>query len=361
MLFIGGRADKAGCHGGARLKALFAAVALLLTSSGSNAAPAAGKQTPIVLDRSGGFIIGGKVIHNPKNPNQTLSCDHGYMEYFIPWNSRRTSLVMWHSSSTQVFQNRWDGGTGYKDLFLRRDYPVYLWDGPRVGRANWSCDRITYVPTYRDQENFLGWNFGPRLMEWWGDVQFPTQDEAAWQEATASRYDEFDTEENVELQSTAAAIAADSGRIGDSIVYVTNSAGGLRAQMTVIKANSTNIKGLVMYESIGLVFPDTADVRAANGGFGPYVVPEEDFKKLARLKAVQFVWGDHREHFSLVNQSQYAAALINKYGGNAEVLNLGNDAGLKGSTHLPFADMDNEKVADLMDGYLSENGLDGYA
>jgi len=24
-------------------------------------------------------------------------------------------------------------------MFLRRDYPVYLWDGPRVGRANWAC------------------------------------------------------------------------------------------------------------------------------------------------------------------------------------------------------------------------------
>lgn len=37
---------------------------------------------------------------------------------------------MWHSCSTQVWQNRWDGGEGYKDMFLRRDYPVYLWDGP---------------------------------------------------------------------------------------------------------------------------------------------------------------------------------------------------------------------------------------
>ena len=101
------------------------------------------KRRPIMLDRSGGFSIGGKVIENPEAPNETLSCDHAYVEYFIPWRPRRTSLVMWHSSSTQTFQNRWDGGEGYKDMFLRRDYPVYLWEGPRVGRADWGCEPYT--------------------------------------------------------------------------------------------------------------------------------------------------------------------------------------------------------------------------
>ncbi len=41
---------------------------------------------------------------------------------------------MWHSSSAQVWQNRWDGGEGYKDMFLRRSYPVYLWGRP-AGRS----------------------------------------------------------------------------------------------------------------------------------------------------------------------------------------------------------------------------------
>ena len=114
-----------------------------------------------MLDRSGGFVIGGKVIVNPANPNRTLSCDHGYVEYFIPSKPRKASLVMWHSSSTQVWQNRWDGGEGFKDMFLRRNYPVYLWDGPRVGRANWGCEAHTYTPTYLDQGNFTAWKFGP--------------------------------------------------------------------------------------------------------------------------------------------------------------------------------------------------------
>lgn len=317
---------------------------------------------PITLSRTGGFNIGGKTIHHPVFTNETLSCDHGYLEYFIPWRPRKTSLVMWHSSSTQVWQNRWDGGEGYKDIFLRKNYPVWLWDGPRVGRANWACEETRYRPSLMaDHGNFLAWNFGPRYGEWWPDVQFPTLNETAWQQATSNRYVEYDTAAGVELQSDAAAIAADSGKIGTDIVYLTNSAGGLRAMMMTTKANGTNVKGIVTYESMGYVFPDNANITAGRGGFGPFVVPLERFKKLAKVPAIQFVWGDHRsENYTYVKQSRLCASLINKYGGNAKVLRLGDDAGLKGSTHIPFADLDNAKVAGLLGDFLEENGLDEY-
>ncbi|MET0904765.1 MAG: alpha/beta fold hydrolase [Tardiphaga sp.] len=329
------------------------------------------RESPIVLEKSGGFVIGGKVLQNPQDATQHLSCDHGYVEYFLPQNPRKTSLVMWHSSSAQVWQNRWDGGAGFKDMFLRRDYPVYLWDGPRVGRANWSCEQTTFTPRWRDEGNFTAWNFGPTYKKWWPDVQFPVQDETAWAEAVASRYDEFDRLKNIELETDAAAVAADSGRLGDNIVYLTNSAAGLRAMVTTTKAAGHNIAGIVTYESIGYVFPIgdpespelCTDPNAC--GFGPIGVPLEAFKKLAKLRSIQFVWGDHRDepavpNYKFVAQSRLAAKLINKYGGHAEVLMLGDDAGLKGSTHIPFADMDNARVAALLDGFLKKAGLDGH-
>jgi hypothetical protein len=131
--------------------------------------------------------------------------------------------------------------------------------------------------------------------------------------------------------------------------------------VTATKANSSNIKGIVTYESIGYVFPDNVNITAGKGGFGPFVVPLERFKKLAKLTVVQFVWGDHRaENFSSVVESRRTAELINLYGGNAKVLKLGDDAGLKGSTHIPFADLDNADVAGLLDDVLEENGLDEY-
>ncbi|MGE3293939.1 MAG: alpha/beta fold hydrolase [Geminicoccaceae bacterium] len=343
--------------------------------AGGDASAKPDRNGPIMLSRSGGFEIGGKVIVNPDNPGQTLSCDHGYVEYFIPWKPRRTSLVMWHSSSSQVWQNRWDGGEGYKDKFLRRNYPVYLWDGPRVGRANWSCEPMEYVPGYRDQGNFTAWKFGPvapqgtpKPSDFYQGVQFPINSKEAWNQATRARYVEFDTGANIQLQTDVAAVAADSGKLGNSIVYLTNSAGGLRAMVTTTKAKKGNIAGIVTYESIGYVFPEgdpESPPACTDPGprcaFGPIVVPLEDFKKLGKLRGIQFVWGDNRpETDPQVVYSRLAAKLINKYGGNASVLVLGREAGLWGSTHIPFADMDNHKVAALLDRFLKMNMLDGY-
>jgi hypothetical protein len=362
------------------LRGFSALTALLLVAATSSSALAQDTgpkaKDPIILDSSGGFVIGGKIQINPNNPNRSLSCDHGYVEYFLPVNPRRTSLVMWHSSSTQVWQNRWDGGEGYKDMFLRKRYPVYLWDGPRVGRANWGCESHTYTPNNSsDQGNFTAWVFGPAPPagliptpnEWYPGVQFPTTNTQAWLDATRARYLEFDTGSNVGLQSDVAAVAADSGRLGDQIVYLTNSAGGLRAMVTTSKATKNNIAGIVAYESIGYVFPigdpesppNLCNMSGNACAFGPIGIPEADFQKLAKLKKIQFVWGDHRpETNSFVQQSRLCAKMINARGGNAEVLKLAEDAGLTGSTHIAFADMDNEKVGDLLDQLLKANGLD---
>ena len=99
--------------------------AALLFSGLSNAAFAQGdrgpSRPPIILESTGAYEVGGKVITKPDDPNQTLSCDHGYVEYFIPAKRRIVGLIMWHSSSTKVWENRWDGGEGYKSIFLRGD------------------------------------------------------------------------------------------------------------------------------------------------------------------------------------------------------------------------------------------------
>jgi hypothetical protein len=112
------------------------------------------------------------------------------------------------------------------------------------------------------------------------------------------------------------------GSWGIVLFYVTNSAGGLRAQMTAVMANGTNIKGMVCYESVGYVFPASANITGffRVPGFGPFVVPDDQFAKLAKLK-VQFVWGDHRAEDSkdfmaqYVRQSKAVADLIHGLGG----------------------------------------------
>jgi hypothetical protein len=252
--------------------------------------------------------------------------------------------------------NRWDGGEGYQSIFLRRGYPVYIWDGPQVGRANWGCTDHAYTAaTGRDQGNFTAWRFGAKYPNWFEGVQFPTKDAEAWNQASRARYLEFDSVENAQLQSDAAAKLMD--RIGPSVA-LTNSAGGLRAILTALKTN--NLAGIVMYENVGYVYPKGEGPGGPVGRFGPVEVPLEEFKKLTKIP-MQMVWGDNVDKSagstSSLKLSKLFAEKVTKYGGKAQLLML-PDAGLKGNTHIPFADMNNVAVADLLSKFLAENGLD---
>jgi hypothetical protein len=334
---------------------LLAAMAFAPIASGGTAVAQPRHEQPIMLAREGAFAVGGKVLSGDKG---TLSCDHGYVEYQIPVKARDLALFMWHSSSAKVWQNRWDGGEGYRSIFLRRGYPVYLWDGPRVGRGNWGCESYSYTPEPgRDQQNFVAWRFGAKYPEWFPGIQFPTGDPEAWEQATRARYDEFDTVKNAQLESDAAAKAID--RIGPNVL-VTNSAGGWRALLSALKTETGNVKAIVAYENPGFVFPEGQGSQAEPGPFGPVYVPMAAFKKLTRFP-IQFVWGDNIDKSPswtkhLENCKRFVD-LVNANGGHAEILML-PAAGLTGNTHIPFADLNNIAVADQLSAFLRRNKLD---
>jgi hypothetical protein len=194
--------------------------------------------------------------------------------------------------------------------------------------------------------------------DWFDGVQFPRTDAGAWNQAMRARYQEFDTIENAQLESDAAAALAD--RIGPTVA-LTNSAGGLRALLTAMK--SDNIVGVVAYENVGYVYPagDAPDVEP--GPFGPIEVPLEEFRKLTRIP-LQMVWGDNTDRSEryrpTVAESRRFVELVNRHGGKAALLLL-PEAGLRGNTHIPFADLNNVAVADLLSSYLHEHGLDARA
>ncbi len=327
--------------------ALFALVTGCVVPDGTRR----GANAPIAIQKQGAFSVGGKILGDEK---ASLHCDHGYVDYEIPLRPRRNNLVMWHSASAGAWLNRWDGGEGYQSLFLRRGYPVYVWDGPQVGRANWGCTDHTYgAAAGRDQRNFTSWRFGAEYMKWFDGVQFPTKDAEAWNQAARARYLEFDTVENAQLQSDAAAKLMD--RIGPSVA-LTNSAGGLRAILTALK--TSNLVGIVMYENVGYVYPTGEGPGGRVGVFGPVEVPLEEFKKLTKVP-MQVVWGDNLNgnYVGSLRLARLFCETVNKYGGHCEILLL-PDVGLKGNTHLPFADLNNVAVADELSKFLAKYGLD---
>ena len=336
---------------------LLAAGAIAVLATGLLTAQGRGTQigtaSPITIQKQGSFAVGGKVLGDTAS---SLHCDHGYVDYQIPVKPRRINLVMWHSAAATAWMNRWDGGEGFQSIFLRRGYPVYIWDGPRVGRANWGCTDHTYAPgTGRDQSNFTAWRFGEKYPVWFEGVQFPTKDPEAWNQASRARYLEFDTVENAQTQSDAAAKLMD--RIGPSVA-LTNSAGGMRAILTALKTDK--LAGIVMYENVGYVYPQGEGPGGPVGGFGPIEVPLEEFKRLTKVP-MQVVWGDNVDkagnYAARLEHSKLFVEKLKKYGGKGQVLQL-PEAGLKGNTHIPFADMNNVAVADLLSKFLAENGLD---
>jgi len=341
------------------VRGAFALVLTLLLSGAASLAPAiaasgGGKApAPIVIERQGSFTAGGTVIGDPAKAS--LHCDHGFVEYQIPEHPRKVALFLWHSSSVQVWQNRWDGGEGYQSIFLRRGFPVYLWDGPRVGRGNMSCEAYTYKPVVgQDQRNVISWRLGPAPGQWFPGVQFPKDDPKAFDQAMSARYYEFDIAKNAHLEAEAAAKAID--RIGPSVL-VTNSAAGWRAMLAALK--SDNVKGIVAYEPAAFVFPDGEGPQGPEGGFGPTHVPLAEFMRLTRIP-IQIVWGDNTEKTfwaHTVALSRQFVDIVNAHGGHAEVLMLPS-VGLKGNTHIAFADLNNVAVADQLSLFLKKNKLD---
>ena len=157
------------------------------------------------------------------------------------------------------------------------------------------------------------------------------------------------------MQSDAAAKLMD--KIGPSVA-LTNSAGGMRAILTALKTN--NLAGIVMYENVGYVYPQGEGPGGAAGGFGPIEDAARGVQEADEGPDADGLGRQHRQGrqlCELVKLSKLFAEKVNKYGGNAEVLKL-TDAGLKGNTHIPFADMNNVAVADQLSKFLAKHGLD---
>jgi hypothetical protein len=58
-----------------------------------------------------------------------------------------------------------------------------------------------------------------------------------------------------------------------------------------------------------------------------------------------------------VKMANLWADTVNRHGGHAEVVELPK-LGLKGNTHFPFSDLNNEQVAEVLNNWLKSNALD---
>jgi pimeloyl-ACP methyl ester carboxylesterase len=345
-----------------------------------------GHGAPITIVEQGSFFVGGTEVTAPgkfdptvrssSDAGQSFPIDYMYVQYQIPQHARSFPLVMIHgaNSTGSAWESTPDGREGYQTIFLRRGFAVYVVDFPRRGKAGFPSFNGTLgalldkqiIPnrTNRksDQGTFIGLRFGPELLEYFPNTQFP---KAGLDQFFKKLIPGVMDDENVIVDALAALLE----RIGPAIL-VSHSDSGRFAYLTAIR--SPNVKGIVDYEGANQPFPvgkTPAPIPAYDGFLvGPGApVPPEDFLKLTKIP-IQIVVGDNipsnpqpipqleTPRIRLIFKKQFVET-VNLYGGDASLLRL-PDVGIYGNTHAPFLDLNNLEVADLMSEFLHEKDLD---
>lgn len=336
--------------------------------------------TIISIKEQGTFAVGGTVkesdgtfdpiAHGAFNPSdqstegQTLHGDHASVFYQIPSEARKLPLVFWHGygQSMRTWQSTPDGREGFQSIFLRKKFPVYLLDQPRRGLAGQSLESRTLKARTEDQLWFGIFRMGEGK-EFYPDIQFSKDPEALNQFFRQSTPDTGPLDINLNIN----AVSALFDRIGDGIL-VTHSHSGGQGWMTALK--SDNIKAIVSYEpGSNFVFPENAvpeTIPYVGGALSARGVPMEEFQKLTKIPIVIY-YGDYipEEEVENPGKEQWRAALmmarkwtkaVNDAGGDATLVVL-PEIGIKGNTHFPMSDLNNQKIADLMYNWLKEKGL----
>lgn len=366
-----------------RRAAAFLALFLFASPLSAYAAQPA-EPKPIALRTMGSLMFGGTVDKLPNG--DTFHGDHGYAQYYIPVNARQYPIIMWHGigQSGKSWESTPDGREGYQAILPRRDWPVYIIDQPRRGRAGYTrvaADDAGAIPTtareggvwnaFRNGE----WEPGERASLYRG-VQFPVDpssiDQFFRQQTPNTGEEPRSNQHRAFMGRTMAALLERTG----PAILMTHSNSGQYGWFAAMAAPEM-VKAVVAYEPGQVVFPEgerLADVPFKNELAGeriqPVFVSMEEFKKLTRMP-ILVIYGDNisTEPSDIFNVEVWRIAsararqfveTVNKYGGDATLAML-PELGIKGNTHAPFADLNNLEVADHLEGWLKGKKLDGRA
>ncbi len=337
------------------------------------------KNSRIILEDMGSFTFGGRVYTDEKG--ETYHADHGYAQYFIPENTKKYPIVMWHGmgQSGKTWESTPDGKDGFWQILTRNKWSVYIIDQPGRGRAGRSRLEVmdpSLIPTSAGES--LMWNSfrlgevtDPRERKLFETTQFPKDEESLnqfyrWQTPDVGKSVNRIPDNRDYMSETAAKLFAKTG----PAIFITHSASGRLGWDTRIK--SDNVKAIIAYEPGTYVFPEgenipdiPSKIEQVNSISKPDFVSKEAFKKLTEVP-ILIIYGDNIKEsptfgiefwrVSLERGRQFVE-LINRNGGNAKLVHL-PEIGIKGNTHFPFSDMNNKEIANQLMQFLKEKNLD---
>lgn len=344
-----------------------------LLAVGMTVGSASAMSRPVTIAEQGSFMAGGTVVtaagdYNGANPSElageTLHGDHAYVFYQKPVKAHKYGMVFLHGygQSSKTWETTPDGRDGFQNIFLERRYATYLVDQPRRGKAGRSTVPAQISAKPDDQLWYNTFRIGV-----WPDAYENAQ--VPQDKASLDQFFRQMTPDTGAFDETAIAdaLAAVFEKIGDSVL-VTHSAGGGPGWTTAMR--SDKVRGVIALEPGTFPFPE-GEVPETEATSSPFpavgkAVPMEDFLKLAKVPiAVYFGdnipseptanWGQDNWRVRL-SLAQKWAAVMEKYGGDVSIVHL-PEIGVKGNTHFMMADLNNAKVADVMEAWMREKGL----
>jgi pimeloyl-ACP methyl ester carboxylesterase len=343
-----------------------------MTSDPAASAPAT---TPLAIAVQGSFAVGGTLVTtdgtfdatHPMDPaGQTLHGDHARLTYQIPVDARPLPLLFWHGwwSDSGCWDTTPDGREGFRTLFLRHGFPVYLLDQSRRGSAGKTTAAAPISDTPNEQ-----WFFNQFRLGLWPDLyeggQFSDDPAALEQFFRAMVPDTGPLDEEVIVAGASAAIE----KIGPLVLITHSHAGGF-GWMAAIR-NSENVRAVVSIEpGSGFVFPEgelPEAMPSSNGTLEPVPVPLEEFEALTRMPIIVY-YGDNipteptdiagRDNWrTRVAMARLWVDTINRHGGDATFVSL-PEVGIHGNTHFAFSDLNNREIADQIAAFLADKNLD---
>ncbi|MBK7981813.1 MAG: alpha/beta fold hydrolase [Ignavibacteriae bacterium] len=347
-------------------KILFVTILFISACSSMN-------QDFLIIQQQGSFTVGGKVIKNsgnfdpykPTPEGQTFHGDHAYVYYQIPINAKKYPLVMWHGFGqfSKTWETTPDGREGFQNIFLRRNFPVYIIDQPRRGNAGRSTVSAKIEPIPDEQQWFGTFRIGV-WPNYFDGVQF------ARDSSTLDQYFRAMTPSigQIDVNVNADAVSALFNKIGNAILITHSHSGGM-GWLTALK--NQNVKAIVSYEpGSGFLFPEnemSKPMSSSGGTLEAIGIPMNEFLKLTKIPIVIY-YGDFipEKPNSNPGQDGWRVRLemamlwrdaVNKYGGDVTVVHL-PDIGIKGNTHFPFSDLNNLDIADLLSDWFAKKKLD---
>ncbi|WP_205528286.1 alpha/beta hydrolase [Flavobacterium psychrotrophum] len=197
----------------------------------------------LTIASQGSFAVGGKIVTNSEG--KLFHGDHAYVTYQVPVNSRKYPLIFVHGIGqfSKTWETTPDGREGFQNIFLRRNFSVYLVDQPRRGNAGRSTLTDTIRPEFTEEFWFNRFRLGV-WPSYFKGVQFSHDKNALDQFFRQMTPDTGPSDFEVYTD----AYAALAEKIGPAIL-ITHSMGGPIGWQTHLK--TSKIKGIVSYEPGG--------------------------------------------------------------------------------------------------------------